>query len=158
MELPPKQIDAPVQPAQNIIIETPPEPKPKLHEPPTFPKAQPKTARTKPDPGPPEPVASESPATQPVTGPVKPAEPLRLSPMLSEAEQRELNAAIKDLIERAERNFALARSRNLTTQQKELIRQAEVFLSQAQSVRETDLNAARSLAERAELLSREALR
>ncbi len=78
--------------------------------------------------------------------------------MLSEAEQRELNAAIKDLIERAERNLALARSRNLSAQQKEMIRQAEVFVSQAQSTRETDLNAARSLAERAELLSREALR
>jgi len=89
---------------------------------------------------------------------VKPAEPLRLSPMLSKAEQQELNAAIKDLLERAERNVALAKSRNLTAQQKELVRQAEVFVSQAQSARETDLNAAKSLAERAELLSREALR
>jgi hypothetical protein len=78
--------------------------------------------------------------------------------MLSKAEQQELNAAIKDLLERAERNVALAKSRNLTAQQKELVRQAEVFVSQAQSARETDLNAAKSLAERAELLSREALR
>jgi hypothetical protein len=78
--------------------------------------------------------------------------------MLSKTEQQELNAAIKDLLERAERNLGLAKSRNLTAQQKELIRQAEVFVNQAQSARETDLNAAKSLAERAELLSREALR
>lgn len=90
--------------------------------------------------------------------PVKTAEPLKLSPMLSDNEQRELNAAIKDLMDRAERNLAAAKARNLNAEQKEMMRQAEVFMNQAQSTRATDLTAARSLAERAELLSREALK
>jgi type IV secretory pathway VirB10-like protein len=159
LELPPKQVQAPVQPPEDISIETPPVPEPKPQEPPTFPKAPPRPTRAKQVTIPPEPPPAEAQPSTPAPAPsVKTAEPLKLSPMLSENEQRELNAAIKDLIDRAERNLMAARARNLNSDQKEMVRQAEVFMTQAQSTRATDLTAARSLAERAELLSREALK
>ena len=148
-----------MRPVPDISIETPPVPEPKPQEPPIFPKAPPKPVRAKPVTTVPEIPAAEaqSPAPAPLPAP-KAAEPLKLSPMLSDNEQRELNAAIKDLIDRAERNLTAARARNLGPEQKEMVRQAEVFMTQARSTRATDLTAARSLAERAELLSREALK
>jgi 1,6-anhydro-N-acetylmuramate kinase len=78
--------------------------------------------------------------------------------MLSESEQRSIDAAIRAMVARAEQNISAARSRSLNAQQRELVRQAEVFLAQARELRERDLHAARSLAERAELLSSEALK
>jgi len=132
-------------------------PEPKPQEPPTFHKAAPRPQRARQVTPVQEVPAAEPPEPAPAA-PAKVAEPLRLSPMLSDSEQRELNAAIKDLIDRAERNLVAARARNLNTDQKEMVRQAEVFVNQAQSTRATDLTAARSLAERAELLSREALK
>ena len=159
VDLPPKQVDAPVRTPADISIDTPPVPEPKPQEPPTFPKAPSRPQRARQVTPVPEIPASEAqPAPAAPTPPVRVAEPLKLSPMLSDNEQRELNAAIKDLIDRAERNLTAARARNLTPQQKELVRQAEVFMAQAQTTRTTDLTAARSLAERAELLSREALK
>ena len=159
VDLPPKQVDAPIRPPADISIETPPVPEPKPQEPPIFPKAPPKQQRARQvAPAPEIPAAEAQPPAPAPPPPVKEVEPLKLSPMLSDNEQRELNAAIKDLIDRAERNLIAARARNRTAQQKEMVRQAEVFMTQAQSTRATDLTAARSLAERAELLSREALK
>jgi hypothetical protein len=154
VDLPPKQVETPVRPPTDISIDTPPVPEPKPQEPPSFPKATPRPQRARQAP----PVQEVPAAEPPPPAPAKVAEPLRLSPMLSDSEQRELNTAIRELIDQAERNLAAARARNLNSDQKEMARQAEVFMNQAQSTRATDLTAARSLAERAELLSREALK
>jgi len=60
-----------------------------------------------------------------------------------------------DLLSKAERELTTAESRFPTVPQKQRIAQARGFISQAIAVRERDLAAAKSLAERAEILSRE---
>lgn len=75
--------------------------------------------------------------------------------MLTEEQQRAYDAAITASIDRAQQNLARARARNLNPQQRDLAARAEAFIAQAQQARRTDPAAAKSLAERAELLSRE---
>ena len=75
--------------------------------------------------------------------------------MLSDEQQRTYEAAINDLLARAQQNVARARTRNLNAQEKDLLTRAEAFIAQAQQARRTDPAAAKSLAGRAELLSRE---
>jgi hypothetical protein len=73
-------------------------------------------------------------------------------------DQREAyDRAINDVMDRANRNIAVARRRRLSAAQQQLIDRAISFLQQAQQIRATEPAAAQSLAERAELLSREAI-
>jgi len=97
-----------------------------------------------------------APLPEPVGPPARAgAPPLELTPLLSEAEQRAYSIAIADLLAKAERELTTAESRFPTVPQKQRIAQARGFISQAIAVRERDLAAAKSLAERAEILSRE---
>ena len=75
--------------------------------------------------------------------------------MLTEDQQRAFDTAINALIERTQQNIARARARNLNAEEKDTIARAEAFVEQAQQVRKQDPAAAKSLAERAELLSRD---
>ncbi len=75
--------------------------------------------------------------------------------MLSPAEQRDLNQAIDQSIARANRNLASLAAYKLTAAQQETALRVRTFLKQAQAARASDLEAARSLAERADLLSRD---
>jgi hypothetical protein len=152
-DLPPKPVSPPVQSPGDVKIETPPAAEPEPQQLPTFPKPAPRQAQkdVETPPAPSEPIG-------PKPTDVPKVDPPKLSPMLSNSEQRDLAAAIYDLLGRTERNISTAKSLNLNPQQKELVRQAENFLAQARAVREHDLPAARSLAERALLLSTEALK
>lgn len=78
--------------------------------------------------------------------------------MLTPDEQRAYDAVTGEMIARTQQNIGLARSRRLNDQQKDLVVRAEGFLEQASKMRRKDPAAAKSLAERAELLSREAIR
>jgi hypothetical protein len=72
-------------------------------------------------------------------------------------ERRAFDAKINELIGKAGQNIAQARSRGLNEDQKQALARAESFMAQAQEVRAADPEAAQSLAERAELLTREVL-
>jgi hypothetical protein len=118
-------------------------------------------------PGPPKPVVKvkrsrkQTPPALPVsTAPLGPsaeaARPnLRLGPLLSDADQRAYNAAVDASITKAEHNIASAEAKGLSASQQDMIRQVRNFIAQAQEVRSKDLPAAKSLAERAEIVSRE---
>jgi hypothetical protein len=75
--------------------------------------------------------------------------------MLTDEQQRAYDTAINGTLARTEQNIALSRTHTLNAQQKDMLARAEAFAVQAQQARKQDLAAAKSLAERAELLSRE---
>lgn len=84
-------------------------------------------------------------------------QPLRLGAMLSPEQQQQLTRQVDDYMHRARRNLQSASRLRLNANQKETADQIEVFLKQAEAARASDLEAARSLSERAELLSRDLL-
>ena len=77
--------------------------------------------------------------------------------MLSEEQRRAYDSAIDGAFLRANQNIASARAHRLTAKQKELIARAESFIAQARETRKVDPATAQSLAQRAELLTREVL-
>jgi ATP-dependent exoDNAse (exonuclease V) beta subunit len=79
----------------------------------------------------------------------------QLAPMLSEEEQRNYDAAIAELVGRARQNLAKAKGRTLSQDMQDIVQRAEEILARAEQQRKQDPAAAKSLAERAELLSRE---
>jgi type IV secretory pathway VirB10-like protein len=130
-------------------LEIPPE----LPGPPVPPKRT-RRARTKtPSPSP----AQQQPAQPAPSAPITTAAEPQLAPMLSEEQKRIYATAITELVVKAERNLSAAEARNPNQQQREMIQQAKTFLAQAQDIRTRDLAAAKSLADRAEILSREVL-
>mgnify|MGYP007070986951 FL=1 len=76
---------------------------------------------------------------------------------MSAEQRREFDSRINACIGRAAQNIAQARARSLSDGQKQAIARAESFIAQAQEARSADPEAAQSLAERAELLTREVL-
>jgi hypothetical protein len=102
-------------------------------------------------PAPSESVGPVAPATPP------PADVPQLEPLMSDVQQRAYNMAIDNLVARARRNIQYARRHSLNARQRERVAQAATFMLQAVEARKQDLTAAKSLAERAELLSREVL-
>jgi hypothetical protein len=78
---------------------------------------------------------------------------------MSETDLAEHLRAIDESIERAQRNIAVVHSRGPTPEQVRVIARVEIFIRQAQDARRaSDITNARSLAERADLLSQELLR
>ena len=141
-----------------IVVETPPPDTPKALEippevPPAPKPATPKRARPRPA------QAAEAPAPVGPSVPQQPAQPpIQLAPLLTEAEHQSYSAAVTDLLAKAERNIAATEGKRLTASQREIVEQARSLIAQAVSARTRDLAAAKSLAERAEILSRELLR
>lgn len=143
-----------IEPPPEIIV--PPEPKPRVEAPPSFPKATqeeapepaPRQRRRTPTPVQPQP---EAPAVQTPAAQVP-----QLAPVMTDGERRALDEAIDNAIARAVQNIRAVRSRGVAGPAKEMADQAESFVRQAQEIRKSDPGAAKSLAERAELLSREA--
>jgi hypothetical protein len=74
--------------------------------------------------------------------------------MLTDEQQRAFDTAIDTLIAQTQQDIARARKRSLNADQKDLIARAQAFVEQAKQVRKQDPAAAKSLAARAELLSR----
>ncbi len=109
----------------------------------------PAAAETAPKPGP-APAASATP-------PQPPAAPLQLGAILTPEQRRALVEAIDASTARARHNLSVISIYHLTPSQTETANQIRSFLRQAQATRDSDPEAARSLAERADLLSRDLL-
>jgi len=71
------------------------------------------------------------------------------------AQQRQLNAVIDRNLARAQASLNAIGARQLPGDQKAVVDQVRNFIQQAQELRKSDLAAAKSLAERAEVLARD---
>jgi hypothetical protein len=61
-------------------------------------------------------------------------------------------------LQRAQANITIVSKRRLSKEQQGVLAQAQSFIEQAQSMRKTNLTAAKSLAERADVLTRDLAR
>jgi type IV secretory pathway VirB10-like protein len=142
MEQPPQQTSVPAQPPATL-------PQPTVAPPPPEEVSQPKkSARRIP--------RAATPAT-PATSP-SPNQPLRLGEMLTPEQERQYNAAMDRCLQRAQANISTVLKRQLSKEQQGVVAQVQSFMDQAQSTRKTNLTAAKSLAERADVLARELAR
>lgn len=155
------------EPAPPIAPPATPEPAPPASQPPSSPPVQ----ETKPSPlGPPanppavpaQPPAAQPPPTAPSTPPARrPTRPAnnapapRLGDVLTADQQRQYNAAIDQSLSRAQNSLNQIASRRLTKEQETMVGQIQSFIQQAQAARKSNLAAARSLAERADVLARD---
>jgi hypothetical protein len=102
------------------------------------------------------PKAGESNSTTPpqVKQPVTNQSP-RLGDVLTPAQERQYNAAIDQSLTRAQSSLGMITNRQLTKEQQAVVVQIQSFVQQAQTARKSNLPAARSLAERADVLARD---
>jgi hypothetical protein len=137
------------------------------------PPPQPAQAPTEPPPALPQPTLPPPPeeAVQPKKPPRRPSraaapavpakipnQPPRLGEMLTPEQERQYNSAMDQSLQRAQANIARVSQRQLSKEQQGVVAQVESFIAQAQSTRKTNLTAAKSLAERADVLARELAR
>jgi hypothetical protein len=137
-------------PAQTVSVPADPPPAlppPTVAPPPVEEATQPK----KPARRPPRPAATPTP-------PVNASQPLRLGEMLTPQQERQYNLAMDQCLQRAEANIARVLKRQLSKEQQGVVVQVQSFIDQAQSTRKTNLTAAKSLAERADVLARDLAR
>jgi hypothetical protein len=78
--------------------------------------------------------------------------------MLSPEQERQYNLAMDQSLQRAQANIARVSKRQLSKEQQGVVVQVQSFIDQAQNTRKTNLTAAKSLAERADVLARELAR
>jgi hypothetical protein len=83
---------------------------------------------------------------------------MRLGSMFTPEQKQELTKQVEENISRVRRNLSMISRHRLNPGQQDTAGQIAVFLEQAQAAKASDLEAARSLSERAELLSRDLLR
>jgi len=149
---PPKQ--EPVAPPPVI---TPPAPTPATTQA-APPKDESKYQKNKPadqPPPPKHPSHPSNPAPVPAaqTPAPAPADPPRLGDILTPEQQHEHNTAIDLSLAHAQASLGFITTRQLTKEQEATVAEIQNFIQQAQEKRKDDLAAARSLAERAEVLS-----
>jgi outer membrane biosynthesis protein TonB len=156
------------QPQQNAITapaelpqppEVPPEPSQPVIPAPTLPpEVPPPPAPATPQPRPRRPAPSDT-RTQPypaeVPTPQQPAEPPRLSTKTTPEQERDLNTQIDQSLNNAETSLRAIQNRTLGKEQQGAVAQVRSFIRQAREMRVSDLPAARSLAQRAEILARD---
>jgi outer membrane biosynthesis protein TonB len=118
-------------------------PAPPASSPPRRPPARPATPQS---PTPPAPAASPDPPASPAP---------RLGDVLSADQQRQLNGAIDQSLTRAQGSLNAVGNRQLSKDQQAVVEQVRNFIQQAQKLRTSNLPAAKSLAERAEVLARD---
>ena len=87
------------------------------------------------------------------TTPAPPADSPHLADILTPDQQREFNGAIDESLAHAQASIGSLANRQLTKEQEATVAQVQNFIQQAQATRKNDLAAAKSLAERAEVLS-----
>jgi hypothetical protein len=98
------------------------------------------------------PTAAAAQAPQPVAQPVP-----QLGQVLTDVQRRDIAARVRQAIDSANRNLTSIGTRALSPQQETIRSQVRSFITQADEASKTDLIAARSLAERADLLSKDLL-
>jgi len=99
------------------------------------------------------PPAQGPPASTPVPSSPPPSESPRLGEILTPEQQRQLNAAIDQSLAHANSSLGSISNRQLNNEQQATMKQVQGFMQQAQETRKADLAAAKSLAERAEVLA-----
>ena len=77
--------------------------------------------------------------------------------MLTPEQQRDQNARIDRSLDDAAKRLSAVEKRKLSTAQQATVAQIRGFMAQAEQLRKTDLTAAGSLAQRAQLLARDLL-
>ena len=92
-------------------------------------------------------------ATTPAPAQAAPATPPRLGDILTPDQQREYNAAIDQSLSRAQTSLGSIGNRQLSRDQQTLVDQIRSFMQQALEARKTDLQGAKRLAERADVLA-----
>jgi hypothetical protein len=106
---------------------------------------------------------SQAPAPQPPpqnaprrpNGPGQATPAPRLGDILTPQQERQYNTAIDQSLARAQNSLGSVANRQLTKEQQGVVAQIQGFIQQAQSTRKSNLPAARSLAERADVLARD---
>jgi outer membrane biosynthesis protein TonB len=113
---------------------------------------QPQTPQPQPS-SPPQ--APQNPPPRRPNGPGQPNPAPRLGDILTPQQERQYNTAIDQSLAHAQSSLGSIASRQLTKEQQGVVTQIQGFIQQAQSTRKSNLPAARSLAERAEVLARD---
>ena len=113
--------------------------------------AQPENRRTTPPATPTQP----APPPQPQPAPAQPE--FRLGQTLTPEEQHANNVLVDQHLQRATQALASIGNRPLTNEQKSTVAQIRGFMDQARQMRTTDVLRARSLAERADVLTQDLL-
>jgi hypothetical protein len=160
-------VPAPVAPAESAPVPAPvPAPAPAPSTPPaaTPPAATPPGASVPSSPASqPQNPLSQAPAPQPPpqnpprrpNGAGQPTQAPRLGDILTPQQERQYNTAIDQSLARAQSSLGSVANRQLTKEQQGVVAQIQGFIQQAQSTRKSNLPAARSLAERADVLARD---
>jgi hypothetical protein len=97
--------------------------------------------------------APQAPAPQGPTQNTPPADRPRLGDILPPEQQRQYKTAIDQSLAHAQSSIGSLANRQLTKEQEATVAQVQNFVLQAQETRKADLAAAKSLAERAEVLA-----
>jgi hypothetical protein len=139
---PPVQSPSPPRPVAS-------KPNPKANTKATTRAKPPVERRTAPPSVPPQPAKQAS--TPPAANVGAPAAPV--GQMLSPAERTELTQAVNQSLSSARRNLDVLAGRTLTPDQTEQRKTIEIFISQAERARQSDLTTAANLARRAEVLA-----
>jgi len=156
LTMPPAATPAPAAPMEQPPAQTAPVPSdpppvlppPKVSPPPVEEGTQPR-----------KPVRRQSRPTTPAAAPgAANPQPLRLGEMLSPEQERQYNLRMDQCLQRAQANIARVSKRQLSKEQQGVVAQVQSFIEQAQSTRKNNLTAAKSLAERADVLARELAR
>jgi hypothetical protein len=119
---------------------------------PTQPATQPQTPP--PQATAPQPPPQNPPARRPIGG-GQPTPAPRLGDILTPQQERQYNTTIDQSLARAQSSLGSVANRQLTKEQQAVVTQIQGFIQQAQATRKSNLPAARSLAERAEVLARD---
>jgi hypothetical protein len=108
-----------------------------------------------PQPQPPSQPPPPSTAPRRSTPPGEPSNPPRLGDILTPEQERQYNSAIDQSLARTQTSLGAIAQRKLTKEQQGVVAQIQSFIQQAQTTRKSNLPAARSLAERADVLARD---
>jgi hypothetical protein len=148
----------PTQPASATTTNPVPAPTTAAPAPASPPKEESKYQKNKPPDQPPPPKraarpANPVPAAAPTPANATPADPPRLGDILTPEQQHQYNAAIDVSLAHAQASIDFIATRQLSTEQQATVAEILNFMQQAQEKRKNELGAAKSLAERAEVLS-----
>jgi hypothetical protein len=154
-ESPHEQTPAPTQPATAPAATTPapataPTPRDESQYQKNKPPEQPPPPK---HPSHPTAPASTAPAIQSPPATAAPAETPRLGDILTPDQQRQYNTAIDVSLAHAQASLGFISTRQLSKEQQATVLEIQNFIQQAQEKRKNELEAAKSLAERAEVLS-----
>jgi hypothetical protein len=121
------------------------------------PAAPAQTPQPQPPPPSPPPASTPPRSTRPAepNSSAQPNSAPRLGDILTTEQERQYNSAIDQSLARTQSSLGAIANRKLTKEQQAVVAQIQSFVQQAQTTRKSNLPAARSLAERADVLARD---